>query len=153
MDMNIKEYQAEYYKNNKDKINKKRLETHKDNPNVRKQQQMKFYDDNSERLIERQTIYNKENAERIKIYQREYYAKNKDKINKKRDDYNNENVDKIKERKMERVVCECGCDVVKSTLKRHQKTQKHFELMELKKCVVIKKKNKVKRKFLIIIEK
>ena len=104
-------------------------------------------------MVVHQKIYNKENAEQIKIYQREYYAKNKDKINKKRDDYNNKNADKIKERKMERVICECGCDVVKNSLKRHQRTPKHFKLMDLKKCVIIKKKKKFKRKFLIIINK
>ena len=161
--MNTKEYQKIYYENNREKIEQKRLETHKANPEKRQKQQMNFYDKNSDRLIERQKIYNRENAERIKKYQQEYYKKNKVRVEKKRLKYRTENADKIKERTKIRVVCECGCETIKIGLKRHQRTPKHKKLMEEKRlaeekhlkeaeCIVIKKPKK-KRKRLVIIDK
>ena len=123
------EYQAKYYVENKDKIEQKRLETHKANPHIRQQQQINYYNENSVRLIEIQKEYNRKNAERIKKYQQEYYQKNKERVEKKRLKYRNENADKIKERTKIKVVCECGCEIIKIGLKRHQRTPKHIKIM------------------------
>jgi len=44
-----------------------------------------------------------------------------------------QNKDNIKADTIDKVVCECGCQVVKKDdgLARHKKTQKHIKLMEL----------------------
>ena len=157
--MNTQEYQAKYYYDNKDEIIKKRIETHNTNPEKRRQQQMNYYDENSVRLIEVQKEYNRENAERIKKYQKEYYKKNKVNIETNRLNYKKENADKINERTKIKVICECGCEIIKIGLTRHQLTQKHLKLMEEKslkqmECIVIKKpKKKIRRKRLVIIHK
>ena len=147
------EYQKKYYQDNKIKIDEKRLETHLNNPSKRQQQQKIYYNQNADRLIEKQKEYNKQNADRIKIYQAEYYKKNKERLDKMRCDYREENAEKIKKQQKTKVMCECGSWVANIGLKRHQKNKKHLDLMKLKECVVIKKKNKVKRKRLVIINK
>ena len=163
--MDTKEYQKSYYENNKYKIEQKRLETHKANPEKRQQQQINYYNQNSVRLIEIQKEYNRKNAERIKKYQKEYYQKNRPSIEEKRLIYNNKNADKIKKRKTERVICSCGCEIVKIGLTRHKRTPKHLKLVEQKRLaeekllkeaesIVIKKpKKKIIRKRLVIIDK
>jgi len=147
------EYQKKYYQDNKIKIDEKRLETHLNNPSKRQQQQKIYYNQNADRLIEKQKEYNKTNADKVKNYQAEYYKKNKERLDKMRQNYRDENAVKIKERQQIKVICDCGCEIVKVGLKRHQRNKKHLDLMKLKECVVIKKKNKVKRKRLVIINK
>ena len=46
---------------------------------------------------------------------KEYYENNKDKIN---------------EKKKEIIKCDCGCEIRKHNLKRHQRNKKHQQLME-----------------------
>jgi len=36
---------------------------------------------------------------------------------------------KNKEKQREKITCECGCKVVKRTLKQHERTKKHTDLM------------------------
>ena len=151
MVQSIAEYQHNYYKNNKFKIEEKRLEKHLNNPSKRQQQQKSYYDLNAVRLIERQKEYNKINADSVKNYQAEYYKKNKERLDIMRQNYRDENAVEIKERQQVKVICECGCELLKVGLKRHQTTKKHIDLMKLKECVVIKKKKK-KRKRLVIID-
>ena len=62
--------------------------------------------------------YKKDNKEKIK----EYYI-----INKKEYYLNNKN--EINEKKKEKIICECGSEIRKSDLKRHQQSAKHINLM------------------------
>ena len=48
-----------------------------------------------------------------KVYHKEYRQANKDKLN-------------------EKVNCECGCEIVKTHLKRHKATKKHIDIMNEK---------------------
>ena len=45
-------------------------------------------------------------------------------------DYRDNNKLKIQERNKEKVKCECGCDVMKRCLNRHQATKKHLDKMK-----------------------
>jgi len=60
-----------------------------------------------------------DNKERIQEYKKEWYEKNKPKIQEQMKEWYDTNKEKIK--------CECGCEVVKVKLKRHQQTKKHIE--------------------------
>ena len=56
----------------------------------------------------------------MKEYMRSYY-----KVNKDKSDYQNS------QRKLNRVQCECGCDVAKYNLEIHKKTKKHQNNMKV----------------------
>ena len=50
-------------------------------------------------------------------------------------DFDHEIVKHFKLKKKERVLCDCGCMILKSGLKTHQKTKKHLDLMEKRKIL------------------
>ena len=56
--------------------------------------------------------YRENNKEVLKKYQKEYRENNKEKIN-------------------EKIICECGCKIVKRCLSTHLKTQKHIKFLAL----------------------
>ena len=60
---------------------------------------------------EHNTNYRKVHKDEITEHKKEYYESNKPKIN-------------------EKVKCECGCDVMKRCLNRHQATKKHLDKMK-----------------------
>ncbi len=47
-------------------------------------------------------------------------------MNEKHKEYYIQNADKLKEK----CICECGCEVVKKGLKRHQQSPKHLNLLQ-----------------------
>ena len=127
-----KERGVEYYKSNKDKV---------------KERCKKYYENNKDKIKEYKKEYKIENIEKIREYQKryyqEYYEKNKQKekerltqyrrLNpKKSKDYYNNNKSKILENMKEKIDCDCGCEVNKTNLKRHQTTKKHIDLIKNK---------------------
>ena len=69
-----------------------------------------YYEDNKEYLKESNNKWRKNNREKILEQMRQYYENNKEIIH-------------------EKITCECGCKVCKSSLNRHQQTKKHIDLM------------------------
>ena len=63
---------------------------------------------------------------------KEYQETNKEKIKEKRKEYYETNKNTILKNMKEIVKCECGCEVTKNDLKRHQTSKKHIKLM---KCI------------------
>jgi hypothetical protein len=100
----VKEYQKEYEKKNADKIKEYKKEYFKE-----------YCEQNADKLKEKAKIYKEQNADKIK-------QKNKF--------YREQNANKIKEKAKELITCQCGCELRKDTLKRHQKSQKHKDLLE-----------------------
>tara|TARA_R110000744_G_scaffold312851_1_gene420170 strand:- start:272 stop:781 length:510 start_codon:yes stop_codon:yes gene_type:complete len=72
-------------------------------PNRTKKQ---YYVDNKDKIVEQKKQYYIENQEKIK----QYHIDNKEKINQK-------------------VTCECGCVILKRTMKIHCKSKKHIKLI------------------------
>ena len=72
-----------------------------------------------EEFKELKRTYHKSNAKlntmKVNQIQNEYYKYNKEKIN---------------ERKNPKESCECGCKVTKSHLRRHERTNKHINIMK-----------------------
>ena len=83
-----------------------------------------------EELKEYMKEYDKEYREANKLklneYKKEYKKNNKLKIQEYKKEYREANKSKINEK----VKCECGCEIVKHKLKRHQATKKHLEKMK-----------------------
>tara|TARA_R110000764_G_scaffold42516_2_gene95806 strand:- start:79 stop:501 length:423 start_codon:yes stop_codon:yes gene_type:complete len=101
------EYSKVYYYNNKDKI-KAYLENNKD--------KIKAYNEaNKDKINERQKVYNEAN---------------KDKISERGKAYNEANKDKISEHRKQKVVCECGCEMRRSSLTGHRKSKFHQEFIQ-----------------------
>ena len=83
--------------------------------------------------------YNIKHSDKQKTYMIEYHASHK----KEAQEYKIKNRDKIlakqrecdanrRDERLKNVSCECGCEVTKSSLSKHQKTKKHLKLMQLK---------------------
>ena len=77
-------------------------------------------------------ITDEQKRQQKKQLEKEYYEKNKEKIAEQNKEKYEANKEKINEKKNEKVKCECGCIVRKDGLSRHQKSQNHIKLMEMK---------------------
>ena len=88
-----------------------------------KEYQKEYYQNNKDKKKEYEKLYYQNNKEKIKEYKKEWIENNKDKIKQ----YYQNNKDKINEK----ITCECGLIVSKSSLVRHRKTTKHKNKMKL----------------------
>ena len=79
--------------------------------NMNTNKSFRTQDEITEYHKEHNTNYRKVHKDEITEHKKEYYESNKPKINAK-------------------VKCECGCDVMKRCLNRHQASKKHLEKMK-----------------------
>jgi len=106
--------------NNKEELNKREgelIRQFKDqcvNFKITGRDEKEYYQDNKEKLLEQQKQYDKNNKEKKKIRMKEYRQCNKDFINKQR---------------AEKITCECGDIISKSSLYTHIKTLKHLSVI------------------------
>lgn len=63
-------------------------------------------------------------------YNKQYYQDNLEKIQKYKKQYIKDNHDKILENKKEKITCECNCEITRSHLAQHKRTNKHIKLMK-----------------------
>jgi len=117
----ILEKQQKYYEENKDKILEQKQNYREANKDKIKELLHNYYEENKDKILEQKQNYYDENKDKIKNYR----EANKDKILKYQQNYREENKDKINEKQKEKIKCECGCMVNKSSLLRHQKSPKH----------------------------
>jgi hypothetical protein len=76
-------YQKEYYENNKDELIKYQKEYYENN----KEYQKKYYENNKDELIKYHKEYYKNNKDELIKYQKEYYKNNKDELIKYQKEY------------------------------------------------------------------
>jgi hypothetical protein len=99
-----------------------------------------YYCDNKEIILEQHKGYYEKNKDKILEKHKEYCDQNKDKIFEINKKYREQNKDKIseyykekyvqnKDKILEKIVCECGSEVAKSSLSRHKKTKKHLSII------------------------
>ena len=99
---NSKEQLHEWYKNNKEK--------HKINTD-------KWREANREKILEQMKNYREENREKLNKQTLLLYHKNKT---------------QYRRRQVEKITCECGCDVSRGNMKRHKTTPKHISFISAK---------------------
>jgi len=104
---------------------------------TREEYKKQYHMDNREKNIEYSKQYYIENTNTFKEQSKQYRLENADKIKEHSKQYRLENADKIKEKTKEKVACECGCEIRRGDLPRHQKSPKHAKLMELKIASII----------------
>jgi len=128
---------AEYYQDNKERI----LELHKEyreaNIEYFKEQQKEYRTNNKDKIKEQRKEYRTNNKDKIKELNQEYYKNNTDKILKQVQEYREDNEEAIKANKSEKISCECGCEIRRSDLARHKKTQKHIRLCSIEDISVV----------------
>jgi len=81
-----------------------------------------YYELHKPKIQEYMKDYYELHKEKIQQHQKEYYESNK----QKKQEYQKKYYEAINEK----VKCECGCDVMKRYLKRHQATKKHLDKMK-----------------------
>ena len=92
---------------------------------------MKEYNTNyrelhKEKLLHQMKEYKKNNKQKIQEYFKDYRDNNKPEIKERNKDYYEANKLKLNAK----VKCECGCEINKTYLKRHQATTKHLDKMK-----------------------
>jgi hypothetical protein len=85
------------------------------NKNIAGRSQKEYYEENKEDILRQQKEYHEANKEYIHEYQKEYRETNKE---------------RIKNKKSEKVLCECGCQVTRQNISTHQRSNKHKKLLE-----------------------
>jgi len=85
-----------------------------------------YYELHKLKIKERSKEYKKNNKLKIQERDKDYRDNNKLKIQKKKKDYREANKLKLNEK----VKCECGCEINKSNLNRHQARKKHLDKMK-----------------------
>jgi hypothetical protein len=101
----LKAYKKQYYEENKEAIASKKKQT---------------YFENRNNMLQKNKEYRLNNNEKIKEYRKQYYEKNRATI-----------LEKKKQHTSEKMKCECGKEVSKGNLSRHQKSKKHLKNLEL----------------------
>lgn len=81
--------------------------------------------------------YNKECRQQEKniIYMKKYREVNKKQLAEKKKNYHLNNREVRLEKNKIKIICECGCEVTKQHIKRHQTSDKHKKLLESKKTI------------------
>ena len=64
-------------------------------------------------------------TEKDRERKKQYYEMNKEIILKRGKEYKDNNKDQLKEKASEKIKCECGCELRRDKLTKHQTTKKH----------------------------
>jgi len=122
----IQEYDKEYRENNKHKIQERMKEYHENNKLKIQERKKEYRENNKLKIQEREKEYRDNNKLKIQKKDKDYYENNKPKIQEYQKEYRESNKLKLNEK----VKCECGCEISKSNLNRHQATTKHLDKMK-----------------------
>ena len=76
-----------------------------------------------------QKEYREQNKQKIKHKNEKYRHQNKQQIMEYKKLYREQNKQQIKRQANEQIECECGCMTTRSNIARHQKSQKHIQLI------------------------
>jgi hypothetical protein len=106
-----------------------RKEWEEDNKEILLEKKKEYYETHKEHLEEKKKDYRKKNKEHLEEKRKEYCENNKEIILKYHKEYRDKNKKIISEKTKIKIVCQCGCEVRKDSLKEHKQTKKHINLM------------------------
>lgn len=92
----------------------------------------RYYQKNRDAILEKSRMYQENHREEIKEQQQQYRDTHREQKRETDRQYRENNKETINAKKLELILCECGCYSVRSSIARHKKTKKHIELMKLK---------------------
>ena len=119
----------EYRSDNRTAANERSKIYYENNTEVIAEKQKKYTEQNKKKIAERRKIHYEKNKEHIAEYHKEYYQTNKEKAAEKQQIYRENNKEAINAKKKIIVKCECGCEVTKSSISTHKKSNKHIKCM------------------------
>ena len=90
-----------------------------------------YREENKEYLKIAKKEYNEENKEKIAKQRKEYREKNKEEISKRKKEDYEEHKEELKEKRKEKMTCDCGSTFRKCEKKRHERTIKHKNYINL----------------------
>jgi len=100
---------------------------------VHKEYKKKYWEENKGRFSECKKEYSKQyydmHKENISEKGKQYRDDNNEKIKERENIYRETHKNKRKEKVKEKTTCECGCEITKTNLKRHQSSKSHTDLM------------------------
>jgi FtsZ-interacting cell division protein YlmF len=115
----------EYYEDNKEKLLEQKKQYRNDNKEKIKKKHKKYYENNKEHKAEYDKKYRNDNKEKILEKRKQYRNDNKQITAERNKKYREANKQIIAEKAKEKVICDhCGCEVNKSSLNKHKKTNK-----------------------------
>ena len=104
-------------------------EWRRDNEEYLKEHLKSYYIKNKPKIQQYKLEYANINKTKIQEYKRQYAVKNKETIKEKSREYYKDNNDEIKANLNVKVRCECGEEITKSNLLRHQRSKKHQDAL------------------------
>ena len=110
-----------------------------DNKEKNKEARKKYREDTKEKIKEASKKYRDENKEREAERHKKYIEDNNEKVKEARKKYREENKEKIKEARKNRIICSCGMDICKSSLKRHLTFLQHNKIISFRHRVCARK--------------
>ena len=102
-------------------------EWRKDNEEYLKERYKSYYTKNKQKIQQYKQEYAKINKTKIQEYKKEYSKQHQQRLTEKSKKYYEDNKETIKSKINVKILCECGEEISKSNLLRHQRTQKHQE--------------------------
>lgn len=90
-----------------------------------------YREENKEYLKIAKKEYGEENKEKIAKQRKEYREKNKEEISKKKKEDYEEHKEELKEKRKEKMTCDCGSTFRKCEKKKHERTIKHKNYINL----------------------
>ena len=92
----------------------------------------RYYQKNKDEHKERCKKYYENNKDKVKQQVASYCENNKEQVNERRKEYRKKNQDILRAKQSEKILCECGCYSVRSSIARHRQSEKHIRLMSAK---------------------
>ena len=111
------------------------------NSNVPSRTNKQYKQDNREKILKQNKQYKQDNREKILKQKKQYYEDNKEKIKQYREDnrekilkqkkqYYEDKKEKITQRRAQKITCDCGMIISRSSKSDHLKTKKHKDIIE-----------------------
>ena len=122
----LKEYNKEYYEQNKDNLLEQYKRYRKQNREIILEKQKIWREKNKEEIMKINKQYYENNKQKILEQQRGYYEENKEKVLCQMKNHYKQNRDSMLKKKNEKKLCHiCNCAVSKGGFSRHKESNKH----------------------------
>jgi len=119
----------EYREANKEKTKEYMKEYREANKEILREIKKEYREKNKDTMKEYKKQYYIENKDKVQQFQKQYREKNKEKAQQYNKEYREKNNEKLQEIRKKKVICECGCEITKTHLNRHKKSEIHKKIM------------------------
>ena len=97
----------------------------------------RYYNKNKETISEKSKAHYQEHKTEIKEKCKQYRENNRERKREVDKAYRINKWEELNAKKLEPILCECGCYSVRSSIARHMKSKKHLKLMESKTASIL----------------